>query len=430
MYPLPKGSQLGRLSINEVYDYYDGPKLFTAKNSSGTTYLAFWADQDGAGDVWLYVPISNGRLQKVKTGEVSLRNTFIESEDGFAFKIHTSFDGSTNRVDCVLGKEIDDELLPLPDDRLSITKGRQRKKEKIAGYRQELRVVRGEQSPKLSTVTAIFDSWLSLVKAIASSGGYDLELYAEGARHGSFIIELSASDANASDFAVKKLKEFIEISDSTDDLLKLLSAESIDPSLLEGFIETTANNNCQIEVSTYRDESRSLDYFISLEQSVLSGLLPRVKGVSDSFLGTDKIPQADELDRIFVLLELASNFKQISSKSMGGITERQVSYYKHAAKVLRYLDERNCVTAAGSYVASLDKERRLITTANQFGTSDCGWAWLNWSKVSTLAQIDRSSAVEFLTSMAPGLSESTAKRRAVTLKSWVEELSPYHFGGQ
>lgn len=430
MYPLPRDSLLGKLSINEVLDYYDGPKLFTAKNAVGFTYLAFWADQTDFGDIWLYAPVSNGRLQKLKSGDVSLREAFLHSEDDLVYKIFTPFSGEHSVVEFLPSSTVDSDLLPLPSDRLSVVSKAKKASKGKSEYRQELRVLRGNQSPKLSAVTAIFNSWWKLIKAIADSGDYELELYAEGARYGSFIIELSTSDAEASDFAIKRLKEFIELSDDAESLFGLLKEEDIDPSLLEDFIETVANNDCQIEITTYRDNSRSVDYYISLEKGMLSGLLPRIRGISKNFLGTDKIPQADELDRVFLLIDLASRFKQINSETMGGITDRQVSYYKHAARVLKFLDEQNCLTAAGNYVASLDNKRRLITTANQFGTSDCGWAWLSWSKVSTLSQIDKTTAANFLMDIAPGLSESTARRRAVTLKAWQQELAPYHFGSE
>ena len=58
MFPFPDESPLGTLHMVEVYDFYDGPRLFSCASETGSLYLGYWADQDERGDAWIYVNVS------------------------------------------------------------------------------------------------------------------------------------------------------------------------------------------------------------------------------------------------------------------------------------------------------------------------------------------------------------------------------------
>lgn len=55
-------------------------------------------------------------------------------------------------------------------------------------------------------------------------------------------------------------------------------------------------------------------------------------------------------------------------------------------------------------------------------TSDVGSAWIDWSDTANFLDIDPSTAADFLAETVVGLSESTIRRRAVTLSSWHAKL--------
>src|SRR5690625_3986303 len=84
---------LGTLSIREVYDYYDCARLFYAEHSTGQKVLAVWVETEDECDRWLFVPVSNQKLQNLKTKRLSLHNVFRYPEGGFAWEVRTWFDG-------------------------------------------------------------------------------------------------------------------------------------------------------------------------------------------------------------------------------------------------------------------------------------------------------------------------------------------------
>ena len=83
----PTTTALGRLRLVDVWDYYDGPRLFVAQNAAGAFYIALWADEDDTTNTWLYVAVSEDRLERVQTGQISLRAAYLDPEDGKVFEM-------------------------------------------------------------------------------------------------------------------------------------------------------------------------------------------------------------------------------------------------------------------------------------------------------------------------------------------------------
>jgi len=79
-FALPEGSVLGRLRLNEVYEFYDGPRLFTLINEVGNLYLALSVIESPERDAWIYVPISPERLRTVEAGTMDVRTAFASPE--------------------------------------------------------------------------------------------------------------------------------------------------------------------------------------------------------------------------------------------------------------------------------------------------------------------------------------------------------------
>src|SRR5260370_25873789 len=75
------------LKIVEVFDAYDGPRLFSARDAAGRLFLALWVDERGDESVWLYLPLSLKRLTALKQNETDLRSAFVESEDKVVFRV-------------------------------------------------------------------------------------------------------------------------------------------------------------------------------------------------------------------------------------------------------------------------------------------------------------------------------------------------------
>lgn len=120
MHPLPSGTSLGDLRIIQVYDYYDGPRLFSCTNVAGTLYLVLWHDETTEGDAWLYVPVSETRLQQITSGAIDLHTAFAAPEDGWVYDVFVPRDGGTPQITCQPAAAIGIDHLPYPGDRLAV----------------------------------------------------------------------------------------------------------------------------------------------------------------------------------------------------------------------------------------------------------------------------------------------------------------------
>jgi hypothetical protein len=116
---LPKRTPLGRLKLLEVYEYYDMPRLFLCRNQYEQRYLALSAQEDEAAITWLYVRISLRQLEAIRSGEIELRNAFLNAEDGCVFKVMTHSHQSDTAVP-LLSANICDEWLPYKGEKISL----------------------------------------------------------------------------------------------------------------------------------------------------------------------------------------------------------------------------------------------------------------------------------------------------------------------
>ncbi|MDV6303723.1 MULTISPECIES: DUF6575 domain-containing protein [Rhodococcus] len=110
---VPVGTALGRLEIDETFEFYDGPRLFAASSASGQRYLAAWAEEAPDHDLWLYLPISNERFSIARSGGITVRAAFLNAED-FVYLVRTPTDGeNVDTIERLIsGPEIQEEWLP------------------------------------------------------------------------------------------------------------------------------------------------------------------------------------------------------------------------------------------------------------------------------------------------------------------------------
>lgn len=138
------------------------------------------------------------------------------------------------------------------------------------------------------------------------------------------------------------------------------------------------------------------------------------------------VPQADKFERILdfasLLIQYPSSLSTVRQKFLetDDITDRSFSYYRRAVEILGLADERGRPTTACFMLNRLQRrEQKMRFLAYQFISSNVGAAWFNWQNANDLSQIQPETAAEFLIEVCPSLSESTAKRRAQTLQSWL-----------
>ena len=106
---LPEGTVLGELHMVAVFEYFDGPRLFACRNNSDVRFLAAHADE-GDVETWLYVPVSEVRLEALRAGRVDLHTAFADPEDAFAYVV--SFRGTSVEAKAVQANSVPADYLP------------------------------------------------------------------------------------------------------------------------------------------------------------------------------------------------------------------------------------------------------------------------------------------------------------------------------
>ena len=130
-------------------------------------------------------------------------------------------------------------------------------------------------------------------------------------------------------------------------------------------------------------------------------------------LDTACVPQADRILRVGDLVRAAVEGVEAD------LDQRDLNYYRGAARILGLLDRSGSPTTGGIQVARCASPR--IPLREAFEDSDVGRAWLAYAGVGKLRELDPESAEDFLAACT-SLSRTTIVRRAATLRAWWSEL--------
>ncbi|WP_410215645.1 DUF6575 domain-containing protein [Klebsiella quasipneumoniae] len=110
MYYLPITNELGELSIEKIYSFYDVPRTFLAKSAKTKEfYLVYWFDESDSFDSWYYAPMNNLEISNLDSGLIQVRDFFINKN---VMIISTPYDLSDCKVDVLPYRSIDSETLP------------------------------------------------------------------------------------------------------------------------------------------------------------------------------------------------------------------------------------------------------------------------------------------------------------------------------
>lgn len=97
--------RLGAVDVDRVFEWHDGPLLFSARNELGYAFLALAVEPTR----YLYVPTSEDRLLSVQTGLVSVRSAFAEPEVPSLFLV--GFEGEVSEL---APSDVEPDWLPSP----------------------------------------------------------------------------------------------------------------------------------------------------------------------------------------------------------------------------------------------------------------------------------------------------------------------------
>ncbi|MDG7001218.1 MAG: hypothetical protein JRN15_19145, partial [Nitrososphaerota archaeon] len=112
---LPNTELTGALSISEIFDYFDGPKLFVCENQIGQKYLGYWVGSDDNTDSYWIVAISRERYLAVRSAELSLHEAISKPELGYLLQCRVHFENQSTEVLRLTPTELDPALIPDPE---------------------------------------------------------------------------------------------------------------------------------------------------------------------------------------------------------------------------------------------------------------------------------------------------------------------------
>ncbi|MDI1431050.1 hypothetical protein [Polyangium sorediatum] len=245
--------------------------------------------------------------------------------------------------------------------------------------------------------------------------GEPLDLLPIGARPGSFILDITAQRLPR--LAIVELeRELTGVPTRLSirmlaQILRVLQAKQVTVSLRMRGPNNDGANADEIVIDAPR-RKRLLD---AIEASPA---LYKVSSVD--------IPQADDLERVYHIVELIEKDGALDEASFG-LSRRQLAYYRRASIILGLITEDDELTAGGRLIARLDPKDRLRATAVHFESSNCGDAWIRWSEGKNLLDVRPETADQFLRECVPDLSRNTQERRVQTLTAWHRALSEYHY---
>lgn len=123
MSTIPKIPVLGNIVIDEVFEYYDFPRVFTCKNSTGNSYFALSIYDDDDRFEWLYLSISSFRKKAILENKISLHYAITNPEDNFLIKIKSFSDKSKlPEFEYILPEQLSEDDLPSTDYILKSTR--------------------------------------------------------------------------------------------------------------------------------------------------------------------------------------------------------------------------------------------------------------------------------------------------------------------
>ena len=142
------------------------------------------------------------------------------------------------------------------------------------------------------------------------------------------------------------------------------------------------------------------------------------------------VPQADDLHKVIAVVKCKYQHGFLSH-SLLNLTERQVDYYAHSARILGFLDFQFNLTPNGIKLATSSTPMSLLSWA--FRQSDVYVEWHNWSLSS--GEDMKGHASQFLTDyfstanlpsnqrLSNNLQGTgTISRRTKTLEDWYTRL--------
>ena len=306
---------MGRLRLTEVLDSYDGPRLLLARSEIGVEHLGLWIEDVLEGNVWLFVPLSEERRLRLLDGTIPLRDAYLEAEDGFVLRVITPRDGGSARWAHVARGEVDRDDLPPEDDFLDLhprvlAEALARDVEPAGAVRDRLleRIYNGPtaRGRRLGqdVVASTWAAWFSCRNATIRARGpgfSDNVPPAVGAAVHSFAVDLSVPKGEANIRAISDWIAYVRGAGIGDARQRMVT-HGIDSQACETLLSNVAGFEVTFRVTLLWPDGSSPALSFEINPELARRLLRELRAVLP-VLGSDKIPQANSLDKIVAVVE-------------------------------------------------------------------------------------------------------------------------------
>lgn len=421
MYYLPETKELGKLSIQKVYSFYDVPRTFLAENTkSRLNYLVYWFAENETEDSWYYAPVNEMEIKNLESGFIQVRDFFLNKN---LTVLATPYDLSEARLSYLNPKEVSLNTLPPAgyfvclDEDGEFSVDFEDEKESLSNV-HEIRIFRdrSEKNIDWEPIQKIINSWNSLYGKVSKM------MFGEG---GSLVPYTSSIGSYKSKFIAEKndvfignMIDFIEAIKSPDADMNSLVDLGVDLDDFEALLSNLRTYNYKLEVKANTGAS-----LFVIDAKKLATEQERIQEHNQRYFSSDLVPQADDIHRIVKLVDCAARSELFNEESEG-ITPRQINYYKHAARLLGLIKNNGFVLQPLGWKVFYASEHseKMSLIADAFENTICGWAWMKFCNVEKIIDIDETTAADFLIEKANGLSVDTAKRRSKTLQAWATEF--------
>lgn len=415
-------TMMGTLRYKRVYEFFEEPRFFSAENEVNSLFVVYWIGENDDSDSWFIIPVSPSRLELIERKRIDLRSVLIDQEQSFFYEVHAPYDRCIAPEWNVKNVEaVNEYALPAPNLFISsvvpvLESGRIG--EAIQYSTHEIHLEKSSKRSAgdlvLSHVSTVCDSFSLLYDRLLAFSKLKDKLRPVDARPGSFILSFQAEKLTVYEDILRQLSGLIE---RRADIVDFIKNNGIDFQAFSSLLQSVVSTGTNMELKNNQTD----ELIFLLTKAGAEFYLRIINRMSTLAVGGHQIPQADTLDKVFKIVEVKWAGEPCTFLNTG-LQERHVYYYVHAAKVLGLLDPHGKVTAMGQKLVQSDRDIQFRIAARCFEVSHIGWAWINWSEVENLSQIDPETAEQFLLEQCSSLSEDTISRRSRTLRHWGKEL--------
>lgn len=408
-------TDFGKLFYHNVYAFYGEPVVFTAFNEYRQFFFCYslGLDDEQENDLWLIMPISEDKKNRLEQKDIPVIAMMkgVECEHIKLIKLNLETGIKEERW-------ISTRNYPylMPSDNVYITENINW--DDTRPYTHKIRIdAKNLTSNKLNEITLLFSN---VVKSIFHRNNVKIDLFPQDAVQGSFIFRVKAKyEINTTqedkDNSYSDLSSFNDINRFEE----ILDNKSLDIKSTWKLLHLIKSYNGVIQFIDENTTKKLLD----INSELAGNLLHLVDSKLDSYLDSTMVPQANDLDRIKKYLDILKSDNVVTEDRLG-VSERQINYYRDACYLLGLINEKyNYLTPIGNRITEItDQNEYLKILKRQFENSECGYLWMKNQQVTTILDIDPDSAEQFLLDNASGLSNTTSRRRASTLKIWVTKF--------